>query len=784
MALSAGTRLGSYEILSPLGAGGMGEVYRARDSKLGRDVAVKVLPQELTRDPEALARFRTEARAAAALSHPNVLGIHDFDAAGEVPYAVLELLSGQTYRQWIAGGPVSPRKAVEALTQVARGLAAAHGRSIVHRDLKPENLFVTSDGTVKILDFGLAKVRTIASPDSSLETPLATDPGTILGTVGYMSPEQVRGLEADARSDIFAFGAILYETLSGNRAFRAPSPIETMTAILKDEPPEMPEPIRAPAAALDRIARRCMEKNPSDRFQCARDLGFALEAYASPAITAEAPARRAAPNMAGRRSLAVLPFKDLGHDPQNAHLGLGLADATITELAQVRSLIVRPTSSILAYRDRLVAPEAAGRELNVETVVDGSFQRSGSRLRVTVQLVATEDGQPLWGGKIDTSVDDLFEMQDQVSRRIAEALQVQLTPADERRLAHGAQPAAGAHELVLKGRVHMLLESLSDVNMAIDAFERAHAIDPGSALPLAGLADAYARMAFTFEPEGDWYEQAVAMCDRALAIDPELPEGRYLRARLLWTPQHGFDFQGALREFAAAVARRPNFSEAHAIAALVLVHGSLVRESEAEFAQALAINPVDSLTSMYRGLCRAADGHWEEALEIAEGAYRRAPQVTWVHYYLAHSQIRTGDRAGAARTIDIASRQFVREVLFYPVRAILAALDGKAAEAHRQIAFTEMNHRAFGHYHHAQYDVACALSLLGDRDGAMTWLAAAAHNGYPCHSLFETDALLAPVRNDPRFDVLVAELREKSSALALLWRTLRPESASSTSSRV
>src|SRR5437764_12880261 len=200
MALSPGTRLGSYEILAPLGAGGMGEVYRARDSKLGREVAVKVLPQELTRDPEALARFRTEARAAAALSHPNVLGIHDFDAAGEVPYAVLELLSGQTYRQWIAAGPVSPRKAVEAPAQVARGLAAAHGRSIVHRDLKPENLFVTSDGTIKILHFGLAKVRTIASPASSLHTPVATNPGTILGTVGYLSPEQVRGLEADARS--------------------------------------------------------------------------------------------------------------------------------------------------------------------------------------------------------------------------------------------------------------------------------------------------------------------------------------------------------------------------------------------------------------------------------------------------------------------------------------------------------------------------------------------------------------------------------------------------------
>ena len=780
MALSPGTRLGSYEILSPLGAGGMGEVYRARDNRLGREVAIKVLPGELTRDAHALGRFETEARAAAALSHPNVLGIHDFDAKAPVPYAVHELLSGQTYRQWIAAGPVPPRKAVEALAQVARGLAAAHARGVVHRDLKPENLFVTTEGTVKILDFGLAKVRATFAAESSLETPAATDPGTILGTVGYMSPEQVRGLEADHRSDIFAFGAILYETLSGDRAFRAASPIETMTAILKDEPAELPEALRAPAAALDRIARRCMEKNANDRFQCARDVGFALEAYAgTAAVGAAVSTRRAGPDGAGRRTLAVLPFKDLGRDPQNAYLGMGLADATITELAQVRSLIVRPTSSILAYSERLVSPEVAGRELEVETVVDGSFQRSGSRLRVTVQLVATDGGQPLWGGKIDTSLDDLFEMQDQVSRKIAEALQIQLTPADERRLAQGAQPAAGAHELFLTGRIHMLLESLSDVNVAIDAFERAHAIDPGSALPLAGLADAYARMAFTFEPEGDWYERAVAMCDRALAIDPELPEGRYLRARLVWTPQRGFDFAGALTELAAALAGRPSMSEAHAAAALILVHGSRVREADAEFAQALAINPADNQSAMYRGLCRAAEGNWAEALAIAETAFQRAPHVTWVNYYLAHGQIRSGDRAGAARTVDVASRQFVREVLFYPVRAILAALEGNGAEAHRQIAFTEQNQRAFGHYHHAQYDVACALALLGDRGGAITWLTGAAHNGYPCHSLFETDPLLAPLRSDPRFEELVAGLRKTSAEHARLWRSLRPESGAS-----
>ena len=772
MSLSPGTRLGSYEIGAPLGSGGMGEVYRAHDAKLGRDVAVKVLPQALSRDPDSLARFEREARAAAALSHPNVLGIHDFDTEGEVAYAVLELLEGRTFREWLASGPLAPRKIVDGMAQVARGLAAAHGRGIVHRDLKPENLFLTSDGTAKILDFGLARMRPTEFSGSALATAGAmTEPGTILGTVGYMAPEQVRGLPADARADIFSFGAILYEAIAGERAFHAGSAIETMTAILKDEPAEIREPRRSDAGALERIARRCLEKNPEERFQCARDLGYALEAYgASPSSRMTAAPSRAAGE---RRSVAVLPFKDLAADPANAHLGIGLADATITELALVRSLVVRPTSTILSYRDRPISAAEAGRELGVDAVVDASFQRSGSRLRVTVQLVGIDGGQPLWGGKIDTSLDDIFGMQDEVSRRIAEALQVELTPGDERRLARSLQPAAGAYELVLKGRVHLLLNTLPDLNSAIEAFEKAAAIDPGSALPLAGLADAYARLSFSFEPEGEWYERAVAMCDRALAIDPDLPEGRYLRGRLLWSPQRNFDFEGAIREIAAAIAARPSMHDAYGIAALILVHVASVDEAEAAFRQALAIDPSDSYLAMHFGLCHFVQGRWAEALEVADRAYRDSPQTSWVHYQRAHGQIRTGDRAGAARTIELAGRQFLREVLFYPVRAILAALQGQASEAERQIGLTEQNRRAFGHYHHAQYDVACALALLGDRDRAFEWLTAASRNGFPCHALFESDPLLAPLRSDPRFGALITDLKSECGRYASLWRSLR-----------
>ena len=284
MSLPAGTRLGPYEILSPLGAGGMGEVYRARDSKLDRDVAVKVLPEEFAAHPDALARFEREAKAVAALNHPNILGIYDFGAEGTVAYAVMELLEGETLRDRVEAGPVPVRKAIDYAHQIAIGLAAAHERGVVHRDLKPENLFLTRDGRVKILDFGLAKRVGGSSEGEDTSAPTMsrqTDPGTVMGTVGYMSPEQVRGLAVDHRSDIFAFGAILYEMLSGKRAFRRDTASDTMSAILRDDPPEIVESGRSIPPGLDRLVRHCLEKNPAERFQSARDIAFDLESVST-----------------------------------------------------------------------------------------------------------------------------------------------------------------------------------------------------------------------------------------------------------------------------------------------------------------------------------------------------------------------------------------------------------------------------------------------------------------------------------------------------------------------
>src|SRR5580765_2909897 len=287
MTLTAGTRLGAYEILSPLGAGGMGEVYRARDSKLKRDVAVKVLPQSLSADSEALARFEREALAVAALSHPNILAIHDFGTQEGTAYAVMELLEGETLRGKLDAGPISQKQAVDYALQVTKGLSAAHEKGIVHRDLKPENLFVSKDGHVKILDFGLAK-KTEAAGVKETEAPTGTggtQPGTVMGTMGYMSPEQVKGLPVDHRSDLFSFGAILYEMLSGKRAFRRDTNAETMAAVMRDDPPELSESGRNVSPALDNVVRHCLEKERENRFQSARDVAFALSEATSQSFT-------------------------------------------------------------------------------------------------------------------------------------------------------------------------------------------------------------------------------------------------------------------------------------------------------------------------------------------------------------------------------------------------------------------------------------------------------------------------------------------------------------------
>ena len=440
MALAPGTRLGTYEVIALVGAGGMGEVYRAHDSNLRRDVALKVLPAALVADPDRVARFEREARAVAALSHPNILAIHDLGSDDSIRYAVTELLEGKTLREVLRAGPLAPHKALAIVLQIARGLEAAHARGIVHRDLKPENVFVLDDGQVKILDFGLAKATgsaeqeatNHAAADRSTTVAVVTGAGTVLGTAGYMAPEQVRGGAVDQRADIFAFGCMLFELLAGRRAFQGESSIDTLHATLHAEPPDVAT-LAAVPEPLSRIVGRCLEKQPANRFQTAADLRFALETIGDTSRNSaqSLPARRAVrwlrigvaavviaaaaagvwywrgarssapPAAAARqaRGIAVLPFDNLG-EADRAYFAAGITEEVTLQLAKVSALRVIGRNAVAQFTNPAAQLHDMARELGIGAVLTGSVRHAGSQVRVGVQLLAAPGGETMWSEQV------------------------------------------------------------------------------------------------------------------------------------------------------------------------------------------------------------------------------------------------------------------------------------------------------------------------------------------------------------------------------------------------
>jgi TolB-like protein/tetratricopeptide (TPR) repeat protein len=759
-------RVEHYRILDRIGRGGMGEIYAAHDDRLDRVVALKFIHPDRLGDEDTRRRFLREARAAAALSHPFICNIYEVLESEGQPIIVMEHVCGQTVLERTAGGPLGPADVCRLGREIAEALSAAHVRGIIHRDVSASNVMITTDGHVKLMDFGLAHVADTTgggAPTATFRAQPGTSGPVLMGTPAYMAPELLAGGQATPQSDLYAAGVVLYRMATARMPFGDRVTPASLAEVLVRPPVPPRESTPGVPWALERVILRLLEKDPAARFPSADSLAAAL---ADPAPTAM---------LGSARSVAVLPFKPLGHAADDRDLGLGLADATITDLAVVRSLLVRPTTAILPYHDRAVDPVTAGRELSVDAVVTGSFQRAGHRMRVTVQLVSTSDGRPLWGTKIDTSLDDVFRLQDEVSRQIVRALEVELTHTDEQRMQRAVRPPSPASEPYLRGRVLMLRESIESASAAVEAFEDALQLDPQFAPAYAGLASAYSRIAFSFLPEGDYYDRAVRMCTRALEIDPNLPEARYMLGRLAWTPQSSFNHEEAIRQIADAIAARPSMNEAVGTLGMIVFHLSLLNEAEALIERAVAIDPNDQYAAMHIAFCRYLAGDWQVACEAATAAWRQTPSA-WSGYQLALTELHLGRLAEARRTIDRAARLFPGDVLFYPLEAVLAAFDGDEAGVRRQIDLTVRHRKEFGHYHHAQYDVACALSLVRAQDEAMRWLEEAAGNGFPCYVFFERDPWLAALRAHPRFHPLMRKLRDECDRYAELFRSAMGES--------
>jgi len=556
MPLSPGQRLAQYEVVSPLGSGGMGEVYRARDLRLDREVAIKVMAEHIASDPEMRRRFETEARAVAALSHPSILSIHELVIVDGVPVAVMELLEGETLRLRLSRGALEWREAVRIAGSIADGLAAAHAKGVVHRDLKPDNVFLTAGGLVKILDFGLALQRLEA--EAAAATAARTAQGVVLGTFGYMSPEQVLGERVDGRSDIFAAGCVLYEMLSGRRLFAGATPQEVIASLMHDSGRELEpfDPLAPPE--LRAIVSRAVERDRERRFGSAHDLALALHGLLTGSAVA-GPGRRTKPR---GKSLAVLPFINAGADPQIEHIADGITESIINSLSQLSGLRVVPRSLVFRYKGLQADPATVGLALSARTILTGRVVQQGDVLNIQAELVDTHTESQLWGDQFRQSTHDLVAVQQEIAWQISEALRLKLTGAQKKKLRKRSTVSPEAYQEYLRGRYHWNNFSADSLRRALEHFERAVSLDPAYAPAYAGLGDAFGALAYYgYIAAADGFPRASAAARRALELDPEIADAHVTLGieRLFW----GWDRITAERELQTAIQLNPKLALAH-----------------------------------------------------------------------------------------------------------------------------------------------------------------------------------------------------------------------------
>lgn len=732
MRVAAGTRFGPYEIVAPLGAGGMGEVYRARDTRLGREVAVKVLAAHTSEDPKALARFEQEARVVAALSHPNLVAIHDIGNIDGTVFAVMELLEGHTLRDRMAAVEIGVARAVEWALQIAQGLSAAHERDVVHRDLKPENLFITHDGNVKILDFGLARRSNVAPAARNPHTPALTGTGIVLGTVGYLSPEQARGFPADHRSDIFAFGLVLYELVTGRRAFDRPTPTETMAAVLRDEPPPLAECGRKIPNEIGDVIRHCLEKEPAERFRTARDLVFALRLAERALMRAPQP-KASVPTVVAERSpdpsIAVLLFRTVGGGTDSEYFSEGMTEDVIAALSGVPGLRVAARTSSFAYRGKSDDVRRIGTELGVATVLDGSVRQMGQRLRVTAQLIDVASGYNLWVERWDRDLADVFAVQDELARAIAATLRTRMpksgtpsspgvdTPPPGKLVAPSTKDVV-AYDRFLKGRYfwnrRRLREAIAELESAVER-------DPNIDEAYTALAEAWAAWGFYGGiPCWESWARARAAAERAEEIAPETASV----ALCLGVLEHYYGWNNAREErlFRLALARNPSSAEAHFWLALCLGCSGRCDEGVAVAREGVRLEPHSANNRAAVGWPLLMVGRYEEAVaELAAAvALGGSPFAIWSHGTALSAVGRHDDAVAAHRdAVALAGEGYS----YY--KALLAnalAQSGRHDEARSLLR--ELDARAD---YTPPFDRAIVLAGLGEDDAALGELERALH---------------------------------------------------------